>query len=207
MIKTRRNWAVWSVATVLFLASAAPAALVSQDDPDYGVGSITFDTDTGLQWLDVPLSQARTYLDVAGEFGIGGDFEGFRHAFGAELVQLYMNAGIPDINVSGGSAANVAPATALSNLVGPTAFQSGNPQTFGFYNDLSSGPLRFNGDIDFLFSNGNPAYIASTTLIARNEGVVFDSVGHWLVRIPEPGSAVLLWGCLAIWRLRRVRTT
>lgn len=141
---TQISYKMRFVAAILFVAlpNLLQAALVATDDPMYGVGSITRDTSTGIQWLDVPLSQGRTYLDVAGEFGPGDDFPGFRHATAAELSQLYVNAGIPDINTPDPTVANLVPATALSQLVGPTSMASGNPQTFGFLSD-PGGPLAF----------------------------------------------------------------
>ena len=163
---------------------SAVAALISRDDPVFGVGSITRDTVTNLDWLDVPLSQGRTFIDVAGEFGSGGDFEGFRHATEAEFRTLVVNAGIPDINVT--VTGDLTPFTNLINLLGATSSQEGNPETFGFLNDPNPGSpgLRVNGDLDFFFSNGVPAYVASTKA-SRSESVQFNSVGHWLV-VPEP---------------------
>ncbi len=175
------------------LTASAGAALISLDDPVFGAGSITRDTATGLDWLDVPISQGRTFLDVAGEFGSGGDFEGFRHATEAEFQSLVVNAGIPDINVP--VTGDLTPFTDLIDLVGATDSQAGNPETLGFLNDLGSSPeLRVNGDLDFFFSGGVPAYIASTG-VSRNESIVFDSVGHWLVRPGlEPLATVTLVG-------------
>ena len=186
----------WTVSCSVF------AVLMPANDVVFGVASITRDTDTGLEWLDVPLSQARTYLDVAGQFGPGGDFVGFRHATGDELVQLFTNAGIPNIN-SAASAANVVAATALLDLVGATALQGSNPEVFGFLSDVGLDPdSRFNGELAFV-DIGVDAYAATTNQISRNEGVEFNSVGHWLVRVPEPGTG-LMWGWL-IWAFLRWR--
>ena len=179
------------IGTILCLTWSVPAraALISLDDPVFGAGSITRDTDTNLEWLDVPFSEGDTFVDVAGEFGSGGEFEGFRHANAAEFETLVLNAGIPAINtiVTG----DLTPFTDLINLLGATSFQDGNPQTSGFLSDIDpfEPPLRVNGDLDFLFFNGMPAYEANTS-IARNETISFPGVGHYLVRpvIPEPST-------------------
>ncbi|NET46994.1 PEP-CTERM sorting domain-containing protein [Okeania sp. SIO2B3] len=189
-----------AIGTILCLTWSAPvkAALISLDDFVFGAGSITRDTDTNLEWLDVHLSQDRTFIDVAGEFGVGGEFEGFRHANVAEFETLVLNAGIPGINtvVTG----NLTPFTDLINLLGATSFQDNNPETLGFLSDPTNNQLRINGDLDFLFFSGVPAYEANT-LIARNESISFSTVGHYLVRsasvhsVPEPST---IFGLLAV---------
>lgn len=184
------------IGTILSLTWSVPAkaALISLDDPVFGVDSITRDTDTNLEWLDVPLSQGRTFIDVAGEFGLGGDFEGFRYANTANFETLVLNAGIPDINLT--VTEDLTPFTNLIDLLGATNFQGSNPETLGFLSDRATGQLRVNGDLDFLFFNGIPAYEANI-FIARNETVSFLTVGHYLIRsvpvpvpVPEPSSTL-----------------
>lgn len=48
----------------------------------------TTDTVSGLDWLDVTLSVNRSYNDVSSQFGVGGDFEGWRYATGIEFNDL-----------------------------------------------------------------------------------------------------------------------
>lgn len=55
-------------------------------------GTYATDTLTGLDWLDVTASMGRSYDDVASQFGLGGDFEGWRFATSAEFVTLMVNA-------------------------------------------------------------------------------------------------------------------
>ena len=77
----------------LVLASTTYAALLSKDST-FGPNTITRDTDTGLDWLDLTLSTNRSYDDVITQFGIGGDYSGFRHATVAEVIELWNHAGI-----------------------------------------------------------------------------------------------------------------
>ena len=49
------------------------------------------DAKSGLEWLDVTKSVGRSYDDVSSQFGIGGDFEGWRYAIGLEFNQLVSN--------------------------------------------------------------------------------------------------------------------
>lgn len=185
---------IFVIFLIAILSPAARAALVSIDDPIHGVGAITRDSGTGLEWLDVPLSVNWSFVDITYEFGVGGKFEGFRHATGAELIELYTHAGIPDIDVSNGSSANIGPVTSLIGLVGDTDDQDGNPETFGFVYDTFSGSLRYSGDLDFLLYNGSPVYAATVfNGFARNENIPLDFAGHWLVRqVPIPSSLLLL---------------
>ncbi|MEM8779192.1 MAG: hypothetical protein AAGF26_10030 [Cyanobacteria bacterium P01_G01_bin.49] len=172
-------------------SASAKAALISVNDTVFGADSITRDTDTNLEWLDVPFSQGRTFIDVSGEFGLGGDFEGFRSANAAEFETLVLNSGIPGINTT--VTGDLTSFTNLIDLLGVTSFQDSNPQTSGFLSNSAGSQLRINGDLDFSLSNGTPAYEANTS-ISRNETLLFPNVGHYLVRsipaIPEPSSSL-----------------
>ena len=83
------------------------AVLLSQDDSVFGVDSITLDSATGLEWLDLTFTDGRSYIDVSSNFGPGGDFEGYRYATQSEVEALFINAGIPD--VPGTSTGNFGP--------------------------------------------------------------------------------------------------
>lgn len=80
-------------ATVLVASLSIPtvghAALVSQDWQTTGDELVTFDTDTGLEWLDVNLSISRSFNDVSSQFGVGGDYEGFRYATVSDFNALF----------------------------------------------------------------------------------------------------------------------
>jgi hypothetical protein len=65
---------------VLVIPRYSTAELQSIDDPVYGVGSITYDTGTGLEWLDLTFSLNMTRSKVTDEFGPEGYFAGFRFA-------------------------------------------------------------------------------------------------------------------------------
>ena len=101
-----RSHAVLAVVAVLFFAGAAQATLLELDDSVFGPASITRDTDTGLDWLDVPLSSGRSYDDVSIQFGPGGDFAGFRYAAKAEIRALLQGVGISNISGPPPSAAS-----------------------------------------------------------------------------------------------------
>lgn len=118
---------------VLTTASPSAAILIEANDRVFGRGSITRDLDSGLEWLDLTETAGRSFFDVLAETERGGEFAGFRIATAAEVEQLFLNAGIPDIDTVEGigtpgggtgplfTAANFEPTLDLINLLGPTA--------------------------------------------------------------------------------------
>jgi hypothetical protein len=77
---------------VLVIPRYATAELQSIDDPIYGVGSITHDTETGLEWLDLTFTLNMTRSEVTDELGPEGNFAGFRRASKDEVVDLLIRA-------------------------------------------------------------------------------------------------------------------
>lgn len=69
----------------LMLFSPVNAAIIDN-------GTYTTDTQTGLDWLDVTETFQRSYNDVSSQFGVGGEFEGWRYATMDELLSLIFNA-------------------------------------------------------------------------------------------------------------------
>ena len=202
-----------AVASIALSATSAQAVLMDN-------GMITLDTDTNLERLDLTESTNRSYNDVAGQFGMGGDFAAWRHATAAELTTLFTNGGFPPPHFN-------SPATpqmlALINLLGVTLVTPGSisgqlTATVGFYNDDADGPhpgliglasLSHNDRTALLFAEDHDIAEASPDAVSpANPSQIF---GHWLVRtvpIPEPsalilfGSSVVLLGAM---RRRRKR--
>lgn len=77
----------------LLLSISAQAAIVD-------MGSVTRDTSTGLDWLDVTFTAGMSYNQVAAELGPGGNYEGWRYASVAELDQLIINFGYVAVNTN-----------------------------------------------------------------------------------------------------------
>ena len=83
--------------SAIFVSTPSYAVLISQDSI-YGQGSLTFDSDTGLQWLDPWMaivqkdaqvsSYLNTYSDVQSMLEEGRYFDGFRFAKRSEIETL-----------------------------------------------------------------------------------------------------------------------
>ncbi len=83
-----------SITSALALSASVNAAIISVDWQSAGDNLITRDTDTGLNWLDLTVTNGMSYNTVNGQLGSGGLYEGFRYATGQEVVDLYAKFGI-----------------------------------------------------------------------------------------------------------------
>ena len=102
--------------------SAPVQATWTSADSAFGADTLTVDPDTGLRWLDVPLSTAFSYDGILVELEAGGQFEGFRLATSDEVRTFFGNAGI---NVGDGflkvfTETNFQPIVDLMEFVGVT---------------------------------------------------------------------------------------
>jgi len=199
-------------ATLFFAISItdAHAALVSVDDPVFGVDSITRDTATGLEWLDVSLTLNRTWNGAESEFATYG----FRHATQIEVGELVANAGIPGID-TGSSAANYAPITAFQDLVSClAAYYEPTGQDDCTTKGWASTEIA--GRAELSWAQRNNATGTAYVIVNSNnkiDGSSLDTykhptVGHWMVRttvVPIPAAAWLFISALgALGLLQRV---
>ena len=70
---TRPTPLLLSIALALFFSGSVQAGLIDN-------GNTTLDTDTGLEWLDVTLTQGESYNSIVGGFG-GYAALGYTHAY------------------------------------------------------------------------------------------------------------------------------
>ncbi len=191
----------------LVFSAPANAALVSQDHANWGAGSITLDTDTGLQWLDVDRSVNYSYNSMQAALGDGGSYAGFRYASQSEVEALFINGGVPDVN--SGSAANVDPALELLALLGATYDFRGNEELFGITGTASAGGMA-SGTIDHFLSSGIDSYSVTTLGAVYGLNYSADSIGNWLVvdtaAIPVPPAFLLFSSALGVLACLRRRS-
>ncbi len=183
--------------------SESCAGVMSVDDiGGFGVGALTRDTDQMLDFLDVDLSIFRSFDDVSGQFGVGGDFDGFRYATETEWATLINNfGGFPEIPVPiltpGIFYDNVPgdPLTGLRSMLGETGV-GGSAGTFG----ILDGPDLIGGA---MFGPSRPGQLGTTVrTTGRSDQAIKAQQGHWLVRdvpetpevgvVPEPTTIALL---------------
>jgi hypothetical protein len=193
------------------LGVAAPAELLSEDGP-FGPDTITFDSETGLRWLDVVVPVGLSYSDALAATEPGGDYEGWRMATADEVAALFDHAGF-DLTVGSDFVPqNYAPAMALAALVGTVA-TNGNCGTGCSFSFTQGWRVRAPGEdpssyyVDGFgwFDNSaplNPSYpqapIGRTALghyTSQDSGS--SGRGAWLVQAPEPGLGVAAAGALA----------
>ena len=175
-------------------SGVSASSLISGGDPVFGPDSITIDTATGFEWLDWTLSSDRSYDYVVTQFGVGGEFEGWRHASVEEVYQLFVDASIPYIDGTY-HAENFSTVSALLDLLTITNPSTNYQWTNAFTNtDYSPGNKSIaSTSVKILESTGT----ANENSFGMTQSVHSTTVGHALVRvtqssIPEPSALALL---------------
>ena len=191
------------ISFVLFAAFAvvnsAAGELVEANWQAADDGKITFDTETGMQWLDLTESTDLTVAEVSAEFGSGGDFEGFRYATSTEVGEFYTNAGLSGFGttenfVDGDSnAARIAAAEALQAMWGVTEMTDGEGQDL----DRSLGFIdEFLGGSDYRLATLEVSTVApqswATGTRGSTAGSASDNRGSALVRLSAVSRDSLL---------------
>lgn len=189
------------VVTVLcaFTAGRAQALLVEANDSDFGANSVVQDTDTGLDWLKLTFSTNRSFNDVAGQFGAGADFEGWRHATFNELNGLFTSLGYSSSYFSSPSSPQFLNDIQLFG-------ETNTGGAFGFFDDGGGSPTLA-GDAFMVQGAFDLAQIFNDAQNASNPQT---GRGNWLVRatsepvtVPEPATILMVSvGIFIIYRLR-----
>lgn len=77
---------LYAILLTLFVMQNANAIIIDSADNTY-----LTDTGSGLDWLDLSATSGLTVEGVNAQLGAGGDFDGWRYAFGYELTVLVSN--------------------------------------------------------------------------------------------------------------------
>jgi hypothetical protein len=199
-------------------ANTAHASLISMNDAFYGVNSITRDTTTGFEWLDLSLS---TNFTVNQLLSGGGGFlaQGFNLATLSQVEAMYTSGGWGGVDdtATAGSAGNLAFVQSIHSLFGLTgagfnegwALSTVPGQVSRPFNELPGGPIaRVACTTSGFTAFATPLNSFGSCRMDYDQH--YDFIGAWLVRehtaaVPEPGSAVTLLGAglAAVAALRR----
>ena len=196
---------------VLLLTALAPikasAILISVDDlGGFGADSLTRDTNQGLDFLDLTFSLGRTFNDVSVEFGVGGDFEGFRYATVDEVITLANNFGVNPPFTPGDFGDPGIDIGELVDLLGAT--DPGGPfnrsSTGITSSSIMAGSRRL---VEFIDEFDNVSFtdrISSEPNFSTRVDFTFEETGSFLVRqaetssVPVPSTLVLILAGLVI---------
>jgi hypothetical protein len=189
--------------TSLMLFGAMP----SQAVPLVDLGDNTYDPNTGLQWLDVTLTQGHTHDYVmANLLGVGQTYEGYRYATGAEVSTLFTDAGITN-PYYGAPNAEAGSYQALIALLGLTAFNYPAWVTAGLTADINqAGNLWI--AIVYLETQNAQWQVAQTQWTELSPSQYSQYFGSFLVATPLPAALPLFvtgLGALGLlgWRRKR----
>jgi hypothetical protein len=80
--------------TVINQAGAIVLGTLSDADSMFGMGTVTRDSATNLEWLDLNLTTAYSFDSITAQFGPAGAFPGFAIATPAQVNTMISNSGI-----------------------------------------------------------------------------------------------------------------
>ena len=179
------------LAAIVFFSfgSFCQAGIMVGDWKAAGDELLTIDTTLGLEFLDLTQSTGKTYLDVLKEFGVGGDFEGFRYATEQEVVNLVNEIGwtsTPAFSAGASSTSRVTgEALAVMDLIGRTASGRGGITASGLTSTLvSAGSVRVVSISRFRSKEERASARGRTNDFSSSR-----SVGSFLVRASASSSA------------------
>lgn len=215
---------------VLGMAAFNPASagFIQTNDADFGAGqdgfNITQDDETGLDWLDVTLSINLSFDFVSTQFGVGGDFEGWRYATTSEVIGFFDNAGVRDALLGTTGVETLNPKAtfdplvmAFLDLTGRTLTRSVSAHNASLFDDgnFADGFVGRAYVLEWFGTSEGNSPDSDIRLNGQSASQGFSSTGSFLVRdtdnmqntdIPEPGTlAIFGLGLLGLGMTRRRR--
>jgi hypothetical protein len=187
-------------------ADGARATLMAESS-SFGADTVTFDTETGLRWLDLTLSAGLSHTQLQLQLQPGGTFDGYRLATEDEIAELFANAGIDLDPAFAGNFVpeNFQPIVDLAALIGQLGSNGncGEGCTFFFTSGYHAGPPAIPGflpsaSIAWFDNSAGQDPTSPPEPVGRFilEGGAFDTgdpgQGGWLVQVPEPAASLLL---------------
>jgi len=210
--------------SLIALPAAANANLVDR-------GLVTYDTQSGLEWLDLSQTQGLSFDQVSAQLGAGGLYAGYRYATSLEAQGLLTEFGLPIVSYT-----TYPTNTWLSNLtsfdallglnvrgLGPAyGFEAETGDAVGgayrqlFYGDGASMNTAMNADPTDAIAVGDRLVSSDAEVtVGFSDSYAERNLSHFLVRVgvpvvaavPEPETyALMLIGLAAMGVLSRRRT-
>jgi len=208
----------FGVRTLFCLPLIALPAIANADLVDRGLQ--TFDTQSGLEWLDLSETRGLSFDEVSAQLVAGGQYAGYRYATTLEAQALLGEFGLPIVAYSGYAsgtwAPNLANFDALLGLnvggLGPAygfAAETGDVVAGGyhqlFYGTGSTMNTALNADPADAFGAGDRLISRSAEVTVGYSATYAErNLSHFLVRtadvvtaVPEPGTYALMLAGLA----------
>jgi len=183
--------------SAILFSSSSSAGLVTNDWLSAGDGLLTYDSVSGLKWLDLSYTFGQSLNGVLGQTALGNPLNGFRVATSAEVLSLYTDAGI-NFGYSGYDVAQASAANLLQSLMGGVGI--GGSREGGTWIE-SAGFAMNSGNVNTFIiehtTGGNVYAPYSHTWSAGMIGEGHVQNGTYLVManvvsVPEPSSVSLL---------------
>lgn len=188
---------------IAVLSTNINAAIVSVDWQSAGDNLITRDSVTGLDWLDLTVTQGKSYNNILSQLEPGQLYEGWRYASRAEVLQLWNNMGAPikygtyislssvefqninyAINLLGNTFESVSSSLPLG-AHGITATSSSRLAQSGYYKYVEGYAYRVSCDCMYIYYNSDTT--PTSTRITEGSYLVAPSA------VPIP-PAIILFG-------------
>lgn len=180
------------------IQTTANATLLSIDS-GFGTNTLTNDSTSGLDWLDLSITDGFSYSTIESQMGSGLTYDGYRFATYQEVFELWENAGF-DHYLTGtgtqpngsfntfvnyfGNTFNVDPCLSCFGMIGYTAVENGIYHQYGAFTTSNFG---FAPSVDNTYNLGDTP-----------DPLSMSRTGSWLVKasaspVPEPAT-ILLFG-------------
>jgi HYR domain-containing protein len=164
-----------------FRVTAIPAVVVSADNT-FGAGKLSEDLITGMEWLDLTLTQGKSPQQILDGYG-GYIAAGFRFATATEVQALWEHFGMTQVGAATAAARDVAAAQQIIDTMGITSSGSGFSSNGGYALVAPSSTSYTQSSVEAFTTSSFCSQFGLSTPCARALGVN----GTW------PSSTTAMW--------------